>query len=52
MSKIVVVLGGTGLIGSSLITLLSQDQNIAEIRILARRPLQFVHPKIKVFRCR
>ena len=49
MSKIVVVLGGTGLIGSSLIELLSQDQNVAEIRILARRLLQYEHPKIKVF---
>lgn len=49
MSKIVVVLGGTGLIGSSLIGLLSKDQNVAEIRILARRPLHYEHPKIKVF---
>lgn len=49
MPKIVVVLGGTGLIGSSLIALLSQDLNVAEIRILTRRPLQFEHPKIKVF---
>jgi uncharacterized protein YbjT (DUF2867 family) len=49
MSKIVVVLGGTGLIGSSLIELLSQDHNVAEIRLLARRSLQYEHPKIKVF---
>ena len=49
MSKIVVVLGGTGLIGSSLVGLLCQDQNVAEIRILTRRPLLFEHPKIKVF---
>lgn len=49
MSKIVVVLGGTGLIGSSLIGLLSKDQNVAEIRLLARRPLHYEHAKIKVF---
>ncbi|MFM6946596.1 MAG: NAD(P)H-binding protein [Flavobacteriales bacterium] len=49
MSKIVVVLGGTGLIGSTLIELLCQDQNVAEIRVLARRSLQFEDAKIKVF---
>ena len=49
MQKIAVILGATGLVGSALVEELSKDPQVAEIRILTRRPLAFSSVKIKVF---
>jgi uncharacterized protein YbjT (DUF2867 family) len=49
MQKIAVILGATGLVGSALVEELSKDPQVAEIRILTRRPLVFNSLKIKVF---
>lgn len=49
MSKIVVVLGATGLVGSALVDVLLSDNRISEIRILSRRPLAYANEKIKCY---
>lgn len=49
MSKCVVVLGATGMVGSALVELLLADTRVSEIRILSRRPLSYSQSKIKVF---
>ena len=48
MQKSVVILGATGLVGSALVEELINDQQVSEIRILARRPLDFTSEKIKL----
>ena len=47
MQKSVVILGATGLVGSTLVEELILDQQVSEIRILTRRPLVFTSEKIK-----
>lgn len=44
--KRVVIAGATGLVGNELLTLLLEDQNIAEVVALIRRPLAFTHTKL------
>lgn len=46
--KTATVIGGTGLIGSHLITLLQQQTGVETIRVLVRRPVQFREPKAVV----
>lgn len=48
MQKSVVILGATGLVGSALVEELINDQQVSEIRILTRRPLDFTSEKIKL----
>ena len=48
MQKSVVILGATGLVGCALVEELIQDQQVSEIRILTRRPLDFTSEKIKL----
>jgi uncharacterized protein YbjT (DUF2867 family) len=43
-----VVLGATGLIGSSLVEQLLQDDAFAKVRVLVRRPISLTHPKLEV----
>lgn len=47
-TRIAVILGATGLIGSCLTDLIAEDDFFQEIRIISRRPLTRDHPKIKV----
>ena len=48
MQKTVVVIGATGLVGSALVQELTDDPQVAEIRILSRRALTYASDKIKV----
>ncbi len=48
MKKTVVVIGATGLVGSALVQELTDDPQVAEIRILSRRALSYASDKIKV----
>ena len=48
MQKTVVVIGATGLVGSALVQELTNDPQVAEIRILSRRALTYASDKIKV----
>ena len=48
MQKTVVVIGATGLVGSALVQELTDDPQVAEIRILSRRALSYASDKIKV----
>ncbi len=48
MQKTVVVIGATGLVGSALVQELTDDPQVAEIRILSRRALTYASEKIKV----
>lgn len=43
-----VVLGATGLIGSSLVEQLLADNTFSTVRVLVRRPIAIQHPKLKV----
>jgi uncharacterized protein YbjT (DUF2867 family) len=43
-----VVLGATGLIGSSLLLQLLADDTFSTVRVLVRRPISIVHPKLEV----
>ena len=43
-----VVLGATGLTGQFLVTLLLNDPAISTVRILVRKPVQLVHPKLEI----
>ena len=47
MQKTVVVIGATGLVGSALVQELTDDPQVAEIRILSRRALSYASDKIK-----
>ena len=41
-----VVIGSTGLIGTSLVQLLLEDTSYSEVRVLVRRPVPLSHPKL------
>lgn len=43
-----VVLGATGLIGSSLVEQLLKDDTFSKVRVLVRRPISLTHPKLEV----
>lgn len=43
-----VVLGATGLIGSSLVEQLLADDTFSTVRVLVRRPIPIQHPKLEV----
>ena len=43
-----VVLGATGLIGSSLVEQLLADDTFSTVRVLVRRPIAIQHPKLEV----
>ncbi|HLP35240.1 NAD(P)H-binding protein [Lacibacter sp.] len=43
-----VVLGATGLIGSSLVEQLLADDKFSTVRVLVRRPIAIQHPKLEV----
>lgn len=47
MSRVAMVLGATGLVGSSLTEELLSRAGWAEVRVLVRRPLALEHPKLK-----
>ncbi|MEJ8842761.1 NAD(P)H-binding protein [Lacibacter sp. H375] len=44
-----VVLGATGLIGSSLVEQLLADEAFLRVRVLVRKPISIQHPKLEVF---
>ena len=44
--KTALVLGGTGLVGQSLITQLLQDPSYAKVRSLLRKPMNITNPKL------
>jgi uncharacterized protein YbjT (DUF2867 family) len=44
-----VVLGATGLIGSSLVKQLLSDDGFSTVRVLVRRPISLKHPKLEVY---
>jgi uncharacterized protein YbjT (DUF2867 family) len=44
-----VVLGATGLIGSSLVEQLLKDDEFLRVRVLGRKPISIQHPKLEVF---
>lgn len=45
------VVGATGLVGSSLVKLLCESKEYAAVNVLSRRPLDFTHPKLVVKLC-
>lgn len=45
--KIVAVIGSSGLIGGSILSILENDSEFAEIRLLVRKDLNIIHPKVK-----
>ncbi|WP_079524541.1 NAD(P)H-binding protein [Solibacillus isronensis] len=45
------VVGATGLVGSSLVKLLCESEEYAAVNVLSRRPLDFTHPKLVVKLC-
>ena len=44
----VAVLGATGLVGSHIVDLLSEEDACQTIRLIVRRPVEFSHPKVEV----
>jgi uncharacterized protein YbjT (DUF2867 family) len=46
--KTAAVIGSTGLIGGHLVELLARDRAFETVRLLVRRPVQPVHPKIEM----
>lgn len=42
------VVGATGLVGSSLVKLLCESKEYAAVNVISRRPLDFTHPKLVV----
>lgn len=47
-AKTVALIGGTGLIGREILSLLEKDPAIHSIRLLSRRLLTYKHPKVEV----
>ncbi|MGE7983114.1 NAD(P)H-binding protein [Solibacillus sp. NPDC093137] len=45
------VVGATGLVGSSLVKLLCESEEYAAVNVISRRPLDFTHPKLVVKLC-
>src|SRR5690606_29231739 len=45
------VVGATGLVGSSLVKLLCESEEYAAVNVISRRPLDFKHPKLVVKLC-
>lgn len=45
------VVGATGLVGSSLVKLLCDSEEYAAVNVISRRPLDFTHPKLAVKLC-
>ena len=43
-----IVVGGTGLVGSSLVKLLCESEEYVSVTVIARRKLEFEHPKLTV----
>lgn len=43
-----VVLGATGLVGEQLVQQLLNDRAFSKVRILVRRPIKLLHPKLEV----
>lgn len=48
MSKIISIVGATGLIGRHLVEILQEDEHVSELRLIVRRPLEINHPKVRV----
>lgn len=48
MSKTATLIGATGLIGGQLLQLLQEDPGFGVIKVLVRRPVEIVHPKVQV----
>lgn len=46
--QVAVVLGATGMIGSILTNLLLKDPAFSKVRVLVRRPLHLIHPRLEV----
>lgn len=47
MGQVALVAGATGLVGSLVVQELLQREEVEEVRVLVRRPLDIVHPKLK-----
>lgn len=47
-SKIAILLGASGLVGGSLLSILLQSSEYSQVLVFARRALDFVHPKLIV----
>ncbi|MEK4384624.1 NAD(P)H-binding protein [Solibacillus sp. FSL W7-1464] len=45
------VVGATGLVGSSLVKLLCESEEYVAVNVISRRPLDFTHPKLVVKLC-
>lgn len=45
------VVGATGLVGSSLVKLLCESEEYAAVNVISRRPLDFTHPNLVVKLC-
>lgn len=45
------VVGATGLVGSSLVKLLCESEEYAAVNVISRRPIDFTHPKLVVKLC-
>lgn len=45
------IVGATGLVGSSLVKLLCESEEYAAVNVISRRPLDFTHPKLVVKLC-
>ncbi|MCL6458816.1 MAG: oxidoreductase [Gorillibacterium sp.] len=48
ISKTAVLLGASGLVGSSLLKLLLQDNSYIQVTVIVRRPLSFTHDNLNV----
>ncbi len=49
MKRTAIILGATGLIGNILLQKLLADETYAMVKVFSRKPLDFTHPKLKVF---
>lgn len=48
MSKTATLIGATGLVGGHLLQLLQEDSDFGVIKVLVRRPVEIMHPKVQV----
>ena len=46
MTRTVLLLGATGLVGRDVLSLLLEDESVSQVRVVARRPTGRAHPKL------